>query len=452
MDYLISLGRIRRSKATPAAHVAHVLLYCVSSKRTPVRRYDQLVSDRERGGLSMPSTLARQKDICTLSYDCATNVLLRRRRSHDQVLRMKRQGSPPFCGADNRNNQEGDHSCGHAGFKMWLCQRVARLAGCSGDMKGLNCVSKCYGQAQRQLVYLCPSSSRSHHSAFPAVQAMMLGALVLTVALSLQVLAAPTPIEVEQRADSSVTVINAATIASYAPYTNFAAATYCPGVADWSCKACKRVPGFIPYATGGNGNDVQYCNLSVLTDTNAFFGTLSTSLFPGVTSAVQVHSGFRDAHAATAATILAAVKKVIAERSATKVTLVGHSLGGALAALDALYLKLNLASTIAIKAVTYGQPRVGNQEFADLFQQKITDYSRITNIEDEIPIVPGRFLGYHHSSGEKHIKYTGDWRACAGQDNTSEDCIVGSVPTLLQGNLIDHLGPYEGVWIGTLSC
>ncbi|GAB1518649.1 hypothetical protein RhiTH_001713 [Rhizoctonia solani] len=265
---------------------------------------------------------------------------------------------------------------------------------------------------------------------------MMLGALVLTVALSLQVLAAPTPIEVEQRADSSVTVINAATIASYAPYTNFAAATYCPGVADWSCKACKRVPGFIPYATGGNGNDVQYWYvgwwpsgssvvvahegtdptqfLSVLTDANAFFGTLSTSLFPGVTSAVQVHSGFRDAHAATAATILAAVKKIIAERSATKVTLVGHSLGGALAALDALYLKLNLASTIAIKAVTYGQPRVGNQEFADLFQQKITDYSRITNIEDEIPIVPGRFLGYHHSSGEKHIKYTGDWRACAG--------------------------------------
>ncbi|KAF8705496.1 Alpha beta-hydrolase, partial [Rhizoctonia solani] len=303
---------------------------------------------------------------------------------------------------------------------------------------------------------------------------MMLGALVLTVALSLQVLAAPTPIEVEQRADSSVTVINAATIASYAPYTNFAAATYCPGIADWSCKACKRVPGFIPYATGGNGNDVQYWYvgwwpsgssvvvahegtdptqfLSVLTDANAFFGTLSTSLFPGVTSAVQVHSGFRDAHAATAATILAAVKKVIAERSATKVTLVGHSLGGALAALDALYLKLNLPSTIAIKAVTYGQPRVGNQEFADLFQQKITDYSRITNIEDEIPIVPGRFLGYHHSSGEKHIKYTGDWRACAGQDNTSEDCIVGSVPTLLQGNLIDHLGPYEGVWIGTLSC
>ncbi|CEL56394.1 Lipase OS=Rhizomucor miehei PE=1 SV=2 [Rhizoctonia solani AG-1 IB] len=256
----------------------------------------------------------------------------------------------------------------------------------------------------------------------------MLGSFVFAIALSLQALAAPTPVDVGQRADSSVTVINAATIASYAPYTNFAAATYCSGTANWSCTACKRVPGFIPYATGyvgwwPSGSSVVVAHegtdptqfLSVLTDANALFGSLSTSLFPGVSSAVQVHSGFRDAHAATAAQILAAVKKVMAERSTTKVTTVGHSLGGAIAALDALYLKLNLPSTTAIKAVTFGQPRVGNQEFADWFQQKITDYSRITNIEDEIPIVPGRFLGYHHSSGEKHIKYTGDWRACAGQ-------------------------------------
>jgi hypothetical protein len=74
----------------------------------------------------------------------------------------------------------------------------------------------------------------------------------------------------------------------------------------------------------------------------------------------------------------------------------------------------------------------GHHFLMNVFQ--VTDYSRITNIEDEIPIVPGkslclvvgrtvfllmsktgRFLGYHHSSGEKHIKYTGDWRACAGQ-------------------------------------
>ncbi|CAE6478997.1 hypothetical protein ACGC1H_003938 [Rhizoctonia solani] len=303
---------------------------------------------------------------------------------------------------------------------------------------------------------------------------MKFGSLAVAFAFSLHALAAPTPVDIEERADSSITPINAATIASYSPYANFAAATYCSGTADWSCKACKRVPGFVPYVTGGNGNDVPYWYvgwwpsgssvvvahegtdptqfLSLLTDANAFFGSLSTTLFPGVTSAVQVHSGFRDAHAKSASSVLAAVKKVMAERSSSKVTLIGHSLGGALATLDALYLKLALPSTTTIKAVTYGQPRVGNQEFANLIDQKLTDFSRITNIEDVIPIVPGRFLGYRHFSGEKHIKTTGVWSGCGGQDNTSEDCSIGSVPTILQGNLIDHLGPYEGVWISTLSC
>ncbi|KAJ1306380.1 hypothetical protein OPQ81_007385 [Rhizoctonia solani] len=303
---------------------------------------------------------------------------------------------------------------------------------------------------------------------------MKFGSLAATIAFSLYALAAPMPADLEERADASVTPINAATIASYAPYANFAAATYCSGTANWSCKACKRVPGFVPYATGGDGNAVPYWYvgwwpsgssvvvahegtdptqfLSLLTDANAFFGPLSTSLFPGVPSSVQVHSGFRNAHASSAAAVLAAVKKVMAEKGSTKVTTVGHSLGGAIATLDALYFKLNLPSTTVIKAVTYGQPRVGNPEFANLIDQKITDFSRITNLEDEIPIVPGRFLGYRHFSGEKHIKSTGVWNACAGQDNTSTECSTGAVPDIIQGNLIDHLGPYEGVWISTLSC
>ncbi|CAE6496686.1 unnamed protein product [Rhizoctonia solani] len=280
---------------------------------------------------------------------------------------------------------------------------------------------------------------------------MRFGSLAITIALSLHAFAAPTPVDIEQRADSSIKPISAATIASYSPYANFAAATYCSGTADWSCRYVGWWPSGSSVVVAHEGTDPTKF-LSLLTDANAFFGSLSTSLFPGVTSAVQVHSGFRDAHAKSASSVLAAVKKVMLERSSSKVTLVGHSLGGAIATLDALYLKLNLPSTTTIRAVTYGQPRVGNQEFADLIDQKLTDFSRITNIEDVIPIVPGRFLGYHHFSGEKHIKYTGIWNACGGQDNTSEDCSIGSVPTVLQGNLIDHLGPYEGVWISTLSC
>ena len=50
---------------------------------------------------------------------------------------------------------------------------------------------------------------------------------------------------------------------------------------------------------------------------------------------------------------------------------IGHSLGGALAELDALFLTLNLPSTIQVRGVTYGTPRVGNAPFAQLLDSKV---------------------------------------------------------------------------------
>ncbi|QRV73759.1 Lipase (class 3) [Ceratobasidium sp. AG-Ba] len=290
----------------------------------------------------------------------------------------------------------------------------------------------------------------------------------LALALSLRALAAP----VER--DTATTPINAATISSYSPYASFAAAAYCSGTANWSCTACKRIPGFVTYATGGDGNGIPFWYvgwwpsgnsvvvvhegtdptqfLSLLTDANILTDPLDAKLFPGVSSSVLVHDGFRNAQANSAPQVLAAVKKIIAEKGATKVTTTGHSLGGALATLDALYLKLNLPSTIVVKAVTYGQPRVGNQEFANLIDQKIPDFSRVTHEYDVIPIVPGRGLGFHHTSGEKHIIADANWVACAGQDNTSTSCSTGAVPNIFVGSIVDHLGPYEGVWMGTIYC
>jgi hypothetical protein len=41
---------------------------------------------------------------------------------------------------------------------------------------------------------------------------------------------------------------------------------------------------------------------------------------------------------------------------------------------------------------------------------------RINNKEDPVPILPGRFLGYVHSSGEIHIEDSGAWDACPGTE------------------------------------
>ena len=49
---------------------------------------------------------------------------------------------------------------------------------------------------------------------------------------------------------------------------------------------------------------------------------LNSTLFSGVPGDVMVHNGFRDAHSATASSILAEVKNLISQKGATSVVAV----------------------------------------------------------------------------------------------------------------------------------
>lgn len=126
---------------------------------------------------------------------------------------------------------------------------------------------------------------------------------------------------------------------------------------------------------------------------------------------------------------------------------VGHSLGGALAALDAVFLALNLPFGSEIRGITYGTPRVGNAAFAELLDfnvgifvlsffdapspdliRYLTLYESITEevrhichpnllnflFADPIPIVPRQFLGFRHPPGEIHIDKQKNAVSCPG--------------------------------------
>ena len=75
-------------------------------------------------------------------------------------------------------------------------------------------------------------------------------------------------------------------------------------------------------------------------------------------------------------------------------------------------------------------------QFVNLSRVDFKDSSRVTNDHDFVPIgmspqkpsasilliqlasVPGRFLGFHHSAGEKHINAAGTtWYACSGMSH-----------------------------------
>ncbi|KAM6497181.1 lipase class 3 family protein [Amanita muscaria] len=270
----------------------------------------------------------------------------------------------------------------------------------------------------------------------------------------------------------SINSLSTPQISAFTPLSHFAAAAYCqPDVTRlWTCGAdCQANADFIPVAAGGDGASVQFWYVgfspslnsvivahqgtdttkiqAIATDVNAFQESLDSNLFPGIDSSVEVHNGFANEQAKTATQVLSAAKSALSTHGATSVTVVGHSLGAAIALLDSVYLPLHLPG-VSFTTVTYGMPRVGNQAFANYVDSHLK-LTHVNNKKDPIPIVPGRFLGYHHPSGEVHITTTGPWESCPGQDNTNSLCTVGDVPNIFESTPSDHHGPYNGI---NMSC
>ncbi|EGO01496.1 hypothetical protein SERLA73DRAFT_85185 [Serpula lacrymans var. lacrymans S7.3] len=273
-------------------------------------------------------------------------------------------------------------------------------------------------------------------------------------------------------ARQSITALTTSQIDVFTPYTWYASTGYCTAATTlaWNCGAnCDANPDFKPVASGGNGDSVQYWFvgydpnldtvivshqgtntseiLPLVTDGDFFLTNLDTTLFPGISSDIEVHDGFKNEQASTATDVLAAVESAMSTYSTTTVTIVGHSLGAAISLLDSVYLPLWLPSGTTFQTFGYGLPRVGNQAFANYVDANL-HLTHVNNEEDPIPICPGMFLGFVHPAGEVHIEDSGEWAACPGQDNPSTQCIVGDVPYIWDGDETDHDGPYNGVEMG----
>ncbi|KAK0485466.1 alpha/beta-hydrolase [Armillaria luteobubalina] len=251
----------------------------------------------------------------------------------------------------------------------------------------------------------------------------------------------------------SVTVLTPEQVAAYRPYTYFANAAGCqPSTTrNWTCgPPCEGNPDFKPIASGGNGDSgTDITKLQpIFTDIDIILSNLDGNLFPGLSSDIEVHSGFKESQARAAADVLSNVTIAMSTYSTNSVAVVGHSLGGALALLDGVYLDLQLPSA-TVSVFSYGMPRVGNQAFADYVDANV-NVTHVNNKKDPVPIVPGMEFGYHHCSGEKHITDSDEWVDCPGQDNPDKQCTVGEVGNIFEvhlKDLRDHFGPYDGIWM-----
>jgi hypothetical protein len=240
-------------------------------------------------------------------------------------------------------------------------------------------------------------------------------------------------------------------------FLKFSSAAYCDeeSISNWTCHDCLAAdPSFTAklftdaktttqaYVGRTNGETTE--NIVVAFRGSETIENWVTNLnFPKVGAypkcdGCKVHEGFLEAWNSVREPIVAEVKRLLVEQPKAQVFVTGHSLGAALAALCAAELGASSHSLgFPIEGVyTYGQPRVGNQAFADFYDTGTHVSWRVTHWRDPVPHLPTQSLGFHHTSNE--VFYSKDSKTFKVCDNSGEDANC-SDKFLLDTSIADHL-------------
>lgn len=160
----------------------------------------------------------------------------------------------------------------------------------------------------------------------------------------------------------------------------------------------------------------------------------------------KVGDGFMKNYNSLQGKIVSNLKTIGCSKS-SPLTVVGHSLGAAEAAIAMFDLK-NQGYTIS-ESYTYGQPRVGDSTFAKAFEAQFGSVEpfRITHNEDPVPHLPFEFMGFSHTTTE--VYYSGDvssgYKICKGGEDQScsnshsADVAAATLACASGGDKCDHL-------------
>jgi hypothetical protein len=153
-----------------------------------------------------------------------------------------------------------------------------------------------------------------------------------------------------------------------------------------------------------------------------------------------VHMGFWTSWKNTRPFVVPHVKEMKEKYPNYQVHLVGHSLGGAVAALAGLEIE-----SLGWKPIitTFGEPRIGNEGLRDFLDESFGldkgdegemrvegRYRRMTHVDDPVPLLPLQEWGYRQHAGEIYISKASlqptlkDLHLCQGDDDV--ECLAGA--------------------------
>jgi len=231
-------------------------------------------------------------------------------------------------------------------------------------------------------------------------------------------------------------------------------------ILDWSCQPCKdsqtpMAPGKVRVIDVGNYNatriiigklrDQPGCLTAFRGSSNAYnwvrdfqFAQVDFDDCKGC----KVHSGFTHIWQRIEDNVLRALRDVGCEEGGKDelIYVTGISLGAAMA--HVAMWSLDFAGFKVAKTYTFESPRVGNEAFAEAFNNAFSrrfPVFRITHHQDPVVHTPFVWMGYRHVGTEVYYDGHGKFKQC--EKNTEDESCSnqwGNFPSLLLSHRDDH--------------
>lgn len=157
----------------------------------------------------------------------------------------------------------------------------------------------------------------------------------------------------------------------------------------------------------------------------------------------EVHKGFYEAIERVADKVVSNVKDLLNTFPEYSVKVTGHSLGAAMSQLFAMNL---VKAGLDVSVYNFGQPRIGDEKYAEFVNKKLPNLIRVTHDRDTVPHIPFTFtMDFVHSCYEAFEDDQGNVRIC---DDSCEDSSCANQYKIYETRTSDHL-----VYLGLpLSC
>jgi hypothetical protein len=154
----------------------------------------------------------------------------------------------------------------------------------------------------------------------------------------------------------------------------------------------------------------------------------------------EVHEGFFEVYQELAAAVLRDTQTLVRKYPGSRIIVTGHSLGAAVSVHAALDIKRKVSGVTQLEVYNFGEPRVGNPEFAAWVTTVLPDgvQYRVTHASDPVPHLPPMAFGFLHAPHELWYDNNGatSFKNC-DDSATSEDssCSDSTIPI----DVSDHL-------------